>query len=290
MECGYDFKERYRFIPASPDLRPWVCYYVITDDRARPQAMPALTRVPAMLTAQLHLHLGGVPSGLDERGRRREIPRYVFMGPFSRSPVVRNDCRPTYTITLCFRAGGWYDLVTPGASDLTDASCPASEAFKGAEQDLIARLESDASGPHLPIVEDWLRRLIRRRAVEDQAVIWLRRRLVDTSPSQLADEMGLSRRQLQRRLRRTLGPAPKAYQRLARLYYFHILIRGNRNDLFQPRTLADAAIAAGYHDQSHLDRDIRLVNGFSMGELRTRLAAGDSELDHFQSVPPIDLL
>lgn len=77
-----------------------------------------------------------------------------------------------------------------------------------------------------------------------------------------ATDLGLGERQLERRCRALLGLTPKQMQRITRLH-------GLLSDalLRQRMPTTDAALAAGYYDQSHLARDARLLTGTTLGEL-----------------------
>jgi AraC-like DNA-binding protein len=75
-----------------------------------------------------------------------------------------------------------------------------------------------------------------------------------------AREVGLSERQLQRVFLDHVGVTPKVYTRVARLRSF-------ARDATSA-TLAEAAMAAGYADQSHLCREVRALTGVSPRRLR----------------------
>jgi AraC-like DNA-binding protein len=77
-----------------------------------------------------------------------------------------------------------------------------------------------------------------------------------------ANDLGLGERQLERRCRALLGLTPKQMQRLTRLH-------GVLSDALRLQRLpdVDAALEAGYYDQSHLARDTRLLTGTTLREL-----------------------
>jgi AraC-like DNA-binding protein len=90
------------------------------------------------------------------------------------------------------------------------------------------------------------------------------RRLVrpGTRVESLADDLGLSERQLRRRFHAAAGYGPKTLQRVLR---FRRFLAGGEPDL------ARAALDAGYADQSHLTREcVRLA-----GRTPTALLAAD---------------
>jgi AraC-like DNA-binding protein len=80
--------------------------------------------------------------------------------------------------------------------------------------------------------------------------------------AQAGDQLGLGRRQLERRCQAVLGIAPKQFQRLVRFQQaLSIAVAAG------PARMAEAALDAGFYDQSHLARDARQLAGAPMGAL-----------------------
>ena len=75
----------------------------------------------------------------------------------------------------------------------------------------------------------------------------------------LAGDLGLSERQLRRRVRAGVGYGPKTLQRVLRLRRF---LRGGDGDLGR------AALDAGYSNQAHLTRECTRLTGLSPAQLR----------------------
>ena len=78
--------------------------------------------------------------------------------------------------------------------------------------------------------------------------------------ARIANEVGLSSRQLHRRCRDAFGYGPKTLARVLRM-----------NDALEMAragvSFADTAARAGYADQSHLAREVRQLAGVSLGQL-----------------------
>ena len=98
-------------------------------------------------------------------------------------------------------------------------------------------------------------------APADAAVVEAARRLErpGTRVEALADELGLSDRQLRRRFHAAAGYGPKTLQRVLRFRRFLALANGD---------LARAALDAGYADQSHLTRECTRLAGRPPAALR----------------------
>jgi AraC-like DNA-binding protein len=100
-------------------------------------------------------------------------------------------------------------------------------------------------------------------AAVQAAVVRLRAPTQRVEP--LADELGLSERQLRRRFLAAVGYGPKTLQRVLRLQRF--IARAGAGDGGEPATLAGTAFAAGYADQPHLVRECRALTGLTPRQL-----------------------
>jgi AraC-like DNA-binding protein len=102
---------------------------------------------------------------------------------------------------------------------------------------------------------------------------WAWRRLVETGGAlevrELARELGCSRRHLSGRFGQEVGLPPKRYARLLRFRRaVEALMRGGEQGL------AEVAVACGYADQPHLNRDFRALAGTTPGALLAARAPG----------------
>jgi AraC-like DNA-binding protein len=106
-------------------------------------------------------------------------------------------------------------------------------------------------------LEEFLRRHIRRPAPDalvQEAVARLQRGPVRIDA--LAREIGLSQSALERRFRRVVGLSPKSFASVTRLRRA-VRLREKNGDS------AEAAVAAGYFDQSHFIHDFHRATGHS---------------------------
>ncbi len=82
--------------------------------------------------------------------------------------------------------------------------------------------------------------------------------------AQLATMVGVSERQLERKVQRVLGTTVKAFLQAERVRYAATLL--STTDL----TLAEVSAAAGYYDQSQFSRQFRTATGLTPGRYRDR--------------------
>lgn len=81
----------------------------------------------------------------------------------------------------------------------------------------------------------------------------------------IADEVGLSERQLRRRCHAAAGYGPKTLQRVLRFQRFVRMLDAAEGA--QPPDLASAAVRAGYADQAHLTRECAALSGLTPAAL-----------------------
>jgi AraC-like DNA-binding protein len=168
-------------------------------------------------------------------------PRLVMLAPGSRMVGVR--LRPG-------AAGGVLGLP---ASELRDASPDAAEVL--GRDVAAALLESLARGadPHLLL----LRAVELRGAGEPDplvraAILALGRPRARVD--RIAAELGVSSRQLQRRVNDAVGYGPKLLQRV---------LRFRRLQALAPAPLVELALDAGYADQAHMTAEVTSLAGLT---------------------------
>jgi transcriptional regulator GlxA family with amidase domain len=94
----------------------------------------------------------------------------------------------------------------------------------------------------------------------------------DIAIETVAQVIGISRRQLERRFKREIGLSPKQFCRILR--FQKVFASLETNDPAWP----DVAAACGYYDQAHLIRDCRELSG----ETPSALLSAETDLaEHF---------
>ena len=183
--------------------------------------------------------------------------------------VVGNHTRPAWTgfsgrqhgVQVDLTPAGAYALLGDAIDDLTDRVVPLDAVLGREGVELLERLAESPSWSARFGLLDHVIGDHRDRPPLSREVRWLWQQLAachgDARVETLLGEVGWSRRHLARRFRQQIGLAPKAYARLLR--FQHLV------DCLQSRpagsSLADIAVAAGYYDQAHLNRDFRAFAG-----------------------------
>ena len=180
---------------------------------------------------------------------RREQPLLVSDGRFE---LIGTELTPT----------GFYRLFGRDASTYTDSIHDLSEHFPQHAAWLDARLDDGAPlRERIAVIEDLLRRLAgdaRETPRVDAAVRLIASRRGVVSVGELADEVGLTSRQLHRRFVRAVGVSPKHYAKIVQVNeVFGALLAGDYEHI---RALA---LDHGYYDQAHFIRDFQRFVGMS---------------------------
>ena len=135
------------------------------------------------------------------------------------------------------------DLIPAAGGRMTAALCPAEAA--ATIVDVAGRLAADSTAD--PVIAE-AAAMLRDPAARTEDV---------------ADLVGLSERQLRRRTHAAAGYGPKTLQRVLRFQRFVRLLDASAELV----DLADAAVRAGYADQSHLTRECRALSGHTPAAL-----------------------
>lgn len=178
----------------------------------------------------------------------------TIAGPDTRARLVALT-PGTRTVGVRLRPGVAGAVLGLPATELRDESPDASEVLgRAAAEALLAELESGGD-PHAI-----LRRAIEPRAARPPdplvraAITALDR--PDARVAEVADRVGLSARQLQRRVADAVGYGPKTLARVLRFRRLQTLAGS------EP-ALVDLALDAGYADQAHMTAEVTRLAGLS---------------------------
>ena len=251
---------RYLEYPPPPALHAHTeCLWMVWDSARRARRPP--DRVVPDGCPELIIHLADCFSR--QHGRRWvRQPRAFLAGALTRPWLVRGGPR-LRTLGIRFRPGSvtrWFDV---DMKRTADREVPLDRLIgRGEARALLARLDRvTTQGGIVRLAERWLlARPVRAEGPGDEAARAGVRKLIAgrgrTRIAALADQLGVSPRQLERGFARNLGLRPKLFARIVRLHAALALLAA------EDRIAAvDWALEAGYFDQAHLARDFRVVAG-----------------------------
>ena len=171
--------------------------------------------------------------------RGRELPR-----PVASDPILARSVRTTFGALSTDPADVAREAVVLLLADL----------FERDRRDDLSNAVATSCPMSAPI-----RRIVER--IHDEADD-------PVSLAELAALSGMSRTSVLRRFRREVGATPSAYAMQLRVRRARALLMGGT-------PLADAALATGFADQSHLTRAFKRQFGISPGRYRTAIGSGN---------------
>lgn len=202
---------------------------------------------------------------------RPEIHVVVRFGPSTRGgldahamgvrrTVRRKTIRGGHrTVTARLGLGAHEAVLGVSASALAEQVVPLEDLWgEAATRRLFDRLAAarDTTAAALVLESEIAERRASTAGRRMQIVRAAAERLASASVSAVADDLGVSERNLRRVFRETVGVSPKTYAKLTR---FHRALRAARDD--ERASWARIAAAAGYYDQAHLIAEFRAIAG-----------------------------
>ncbi len=186
--------------------------------------------------------------------------RVVLAGPATHTTTLRL-APDTLTVGARFRTGAAPPLLGVSAGDLRDLVIPLEELWGRAGAQITAQVleTSDRRARLRVLVTGLAKRLGHDRGIDPVGTAVPA--MLTSSPGRplalLAKDVGLSERQLRRRIEDAVGYPPRT---LARVLRFQRFLRAARAS-GRRRDLAGLAADTGYADQAHLTRESRALSG-----------------------------
>ncbi len=250
----------YETLPPPAHLAPFVdCVWILTGPGGDGDPEPQLV-VPDGKT-ELIVHFGDAFLKLEAGAYQRQA-RVLMSGQLTER-IVLKPVGEIGVISVRFKAAGaarFFDVPYDAIVDRVVDFAEFEPAFSAAIHDRIAR-----AGSHEERLAAMIAMLEERLTQESKEDIFVRQACQyivgsdgEYSVQDLVKLIGFSERQLERKFKKQVGIAPKTLSRIMRFQKF--LAMTKEADTL---TLADAAAACGYYDQSHFIRDFTKFSGMS---------------------------
>lgn len=255
------------FLRPSSALAPHVVGYIVRrrgSDEGEVGPAGEVVDFPANLYSTLSIvHRGAVREAIT--GER--IADLSFSGVMTK-PTRRELVDDPEITTVVFKPGAAARVTGLAGHELTDGWIGAGEVLAPTPyRDFVDQLHEQASvARQIIVVEQMLRQRLDQQpeaARPDTLGQLLEHGLEGLGRlrvTELARRVGLSERQLNRRVNLALGVGPKLFQRLARVHEAIRLARGQR-DPHRRGMLAELAREVGFADLSHMAKELQLFTG-----------------------------
>lgn len=204
---------------------------------------------------ELILNFGDLFREHKEAGQTSLQPRRFVVGQMTR-PVLVSPTGHVQILGIRFAPGGTLPFFSSPPGEFTNAIAPLADIANPLEQELSGRIYEARNWPEkIRLLETALIKLLLTnesgRASLQGAISRIIRAGGQTSVDLLANHLGISGRQLERRFLNEVGLGPKL---LCRILRFQQVFRAVES---ADQNWAEIAADCGYYDQAHLIRDFR---------------------------------
>ncbi len=260
---------RYWEAAPTPSLKQHLeCFWFVSDED-RP-VTGATERVLPDGCLEWIFHLGVPFERATLSGEWEKQPRSFVVGQLTRFLLLQAKGR-VEIMGVRFKPGGAYRFLQLPLDSLTDQNVPTADVWGRKGNDLEQAVhEAGSNARRQQLVEGFLLRLLEKTAPRrrlEATITEIIRSRGQTRVHELASQIGLSSRQLEREFRAGVGLSPKA---LARILRFQNLLRLVGEG--QLREWAYLAAEGGYADQPHMVREFREFAGQSPSERQVTVA------------------
>jgi len=252
----------------SPHLRPFV-KAIWAGDGLASVAASAAKRERVLPTGTMHLvfRLGDDPLHLfdDENDPVGRTVGHAIIGGARSAFYVRDISRPARSVGVQFHPGAAAQLLGVPANELMERHTPLEDLWGRTSSEMRERLAL-ASSPDraIDLLESFLtERLGLVRESHPSVAKALELFAVTADVRQAVTASGYSHRQFIALFRHAVGLTPKIYCRILRFQGAIARVAEG-----PARSWADLAMAAGYSDQAHFNREFREFSGITPGRYR----------------------
>jgi len=250
----------YKALPPPAHLEPFVdCIWILAAPKGDSDPEPEIV-LPDGKT-ELVVHFGDAFLKLEGGSYERQA-RVLMSGQLTER-IMLKPTGEVGVVSIRFKAAGaarFFDVPYEEIVDRVVDFADFEPAFSAAIHERIARAEShdERLAAMIALLEERLTLESKEDIFVRQACQYIVGSEGEYSVQELVRLIGFSERQLERKFKRQVGITPKVLSRLMRFQKFLAMAR-EANTL----TLADAAAACGYYDQSHFIRDFTKFSGMS---------------------------
>ena len=274
----------YKTLPPPARLEPFVdCIWVLAAAKGDAEPEPEIV-LPDGKT-ELVVHFGDAFLKLEGSSYERQA-RVLMSGQLTER-IMLKPTGEIGVVSIRFKAAGaarFFDVPYEEIVDRVVDFADFEPAFSATIHERVARAGShdERLAAMIAVLEERLTRESKEDIFVRQACQYIVRSEGEYSVQELVKLIGFSERQLERKFKRQVGITPKILSRLMRFQKFLAMAK-EANTL----TLADAATACGYYDQSHFIRDFTKFSGMSpMKYLSSSHAMSDHLTTPTNPLPP----
>lgn len=250
----------YRTIEPGEDIAPFVkCYWTLEGPN---EAAPTRQRIVPDGCMEMIFHHGDLfRQYMDERNFIIQ-PRCFVFGQVTR-PLEIEPTGRVGIFSVRFMPGGFKPFATIPVTEMENRAVPLGELFGEEAMQLEKRvLSARPSADKIKIIETFLlAKLVAKNNIDNivrESVELLLESKGHPTVDELSDQLGISRRQLERKFSSMIGLSPKQLAKVVRLQATLKMLKDG-----QFTSLTSAAYEGQYYDQAHFIKDFKEFTGMS---------------------------
>ena len=230
---------------------------------------------------ELIIHLNDLHCDLQQDDRWSQTPDYMIIGLFTNPYEVRFK-NHVKVFAIRFKPEGIYNVFGVPASEFVERYEDMSMVIGQDFRDFSHSIREEASvSKMIKRTEHYLLKNLQSKKI-DMSYVNRAAELIRKSKviriEDLASNLCISKRQLEREFKKTVGISPKHYFRITRINEVLRCLDGNKK-----MDLTNVAYHCGYYDQSHFIHDFKTITGIkpSIFKGKKRLLIGTSSLGFY---------
>ncbi len=260
----------YRTYPPDPALARYIqCYWTLESEGP---PVPARERIFPDGCMELVFHCGDLFKKYRNGGIAHVQPRSFVHGQLTEFIEIEPTGK-TGIFSVRFQPGGLRPFISPDISELTGLEVGLRELWnKDGEilEDRILNTRNDQQ--RIAVLESFLLTRLNEKKQPDSLIEHCLQSMLAGGGAlpvqQLADELNITRRHLERKFLSTVGIRPKLLSRIIRFQHTLRLIESR-----QFTNLTMTAYGGGFYDQAHFIKDFKAFTGLNPGQYFSEDAA-----------------
>lgn len=255
----------YQLYDIDSTLRPFIKVICSVDNRS-PIIVPTQLRVLPDTCVELFINLGKPQQIATPDGNTPSLSRSFVTSRMNSFMDVYTQDNVSF-VSVCFSSGQAYRFFPVPMHDIANQTINLRDLWGTCADDMQERVDNAGTMPErVSLIQQYLIQQLYKSITFDSSVAFCLQRMQQTNGQLLLDELanqvGISNRQLARRFNQCVGLSPKEFARITT--FTNSLLNLKK---YPSSTLTEIAYESGYYDQAHFIRACRTYSGLTPSQL-----------------------
>lgn len=255
----------YQLYAIDPLLQPFIKVICSVDNRS-PVIVPNQIRVLPDTCVELFINLCKPQQIATPDGNMPSLSRSFVTSRMNSFMDVSTQGNVSF-VSVCFASGQAYRFFPVSMHDIANQAIDLRDLWGTSADDMQERIDKATTMlERISLIQQYLIQQLYKSVSVDTSVDFCLRRMQQTNGQLLLDELanqvGISNRQLARRFNQYVGLSPKEFARITTFTTSLINLKK-----YPSLTLTEIAYDSGYYDQAHFIRACRTYSGLTPSQL-----------------------